>query len=1034
MPIIQFILVTQKIMCAKRTDALLALEKLGKPVFAVILGAFLSISHVNAEDVILRHSFAGNISFELTGNTLRSSRNTCRAINGGSSSGTISLPNNSTIKAAYLYWSGSGEVDNQVTFNRQSVNSDVSYIEVFDSRNYFSAKADVTHLVSSSRSTRYTVSGVTFDGSQSYCGTKGAYAGWALAVIYENTDEPLRVINVFDGFKSFWGEHFSLVPNNFVIAANPATLGGKHAHITWEGDESNSQSKNGEIESLTFENNNLTDNNNPSNNQFNGYSNVTGSTSGVDIDEYLIGHLLSAGDTSVHTRYSSGQDAVFLSAELISVPNEPVADLMIQQSGPSHFIRGQTNNVNLVLENRGPNNASSNSQVTITLPTGVSLSTFSGANWNCSETTNTLSCNYLTSIANGTTSTSLQVTLNVAATSADSINLVATVTGIEFDNILSNNTSSQNYAVLSADLTNSSKTVADINGGNVQPGDTLRYQINLTESQGIAASSISVTDHLPEFISSFNIVSLPSGASFSSDSSPAGNNGTGLITFSDIDINPNSTVAIVIDAVIKVPVANDSEITNTATIRGTGITDILISSPTVYLSQPIDPATGNKPLYLHQASSLSRLQPTSSTYTALTDLAESTWIISPAFQKTFKFSGSTVNTYLFLQNNDTYGSWGHEVTLTLLHNGTSIGSVQRNITVPSTGITTDSVALFEFSIPLPNQPIIQTGDTLAIKIHNNSDYSQDSLHVYSIDPDINITDSVSPFSLVSLPAATVINVDEISVIDSLSSQAILQASPSQALTIEAQVSDPFGSFDISSAAISIKDSNGVIIVNQQVMSLQSDSGIAEKVFQYSYSLPADASIGDWEISVTAYEGVENEISHRSEFLLNVITPLPTINIKKSVSIFSDPVHGESSSGNYSKALPGAVLTYTLEAANTGLGAAQNNSIWISDSIPSSTYMLVKDFDGIPGTGPISEQLSPSPSGLSYNFISLGSESDDIEFSNNNGTNYSYSPIPDSEGIDKNITHFRINPKGSFLAPSGTETATQFTLKFRVQLQ
>jgi hypothetical protein len=165
------------------------------------------------------------MSFELTGNSLRSSRNTCTGISGGSSSGTIKLPNNSVITAAYLYWSGSGGIDTQVTFIGQavnSVNSDTTYIETFDSRNYFSAKADVTHLVSNSRSTRYTVSGVTFDGSSAYCNTKGAYAGWALAVIYESSTEPLRVINVFDGFKSFWGEHFSLIPNNFVIAPNPS--------------------------------------------------------------------------------------------------------------------------------------------------------------------------------------------------------------------------------------------------------------------------------------------------------------------------------------------------------------------------------------------------------------------------------------------------------------------------------------------------------------------------------------------------------------------------------------------------------------------------------------------------------------------------------------------------------------------------------------------------------------------------------------------------------------------------------------------
>jgi hypothetical protein len=97
-------------------------------------------------------------------------------------------------------------------------------------------------------------------------------------------------------------------------------------------------------------------------------------------------------------------------------------------------------------------------------------------------------------------------------------------------------------------------------------------------------------------------------------------------------------------------------------------------------------------------------------------------------------------------------------------------------------------------------------------------------------------------------------------------------------------------------------------------------------------------------------------------------------------------------------------------------------------------MSVSDFDGTSGVGPVVQQNDSSPSGLSYNFTSLNSTSDDIEFSDNNGSNFSYSPVPDSEGIDKNITHFRINPKGIFQAPTAGESATQFTIKFRVQLQ
>lgn len=1008
------------------------LELFGKHLIAGFIAIFVINFSAHAENVILRHSFAGNISFELTGNTLRDASNTCLPISGGQSFGSISLPSNATIKAAYLYWSGSGTSDNQVSLNGQTVTSQWSYTETFDGRAYFSEKADVTSLVSNT-STSYRVSGLTFNGTNTYCRTEGAYAGWALGIIFEHSAEPLRVVNVFDGFKNFWGSQFVLIPNNFIIADDPAGKKGKHAHITWEGDANNSQSRNNFTESLQFENINLTDGNNPSNNQFNGFSNVVGTaTSGVDIDEYQIGNLLRAGDTSVHTRYSSGQDAVFLTAEFISVPNEPVADLSIQQSGLTNIVRSGPNTINFTVTNKGPNIASSNTQVTLPLPEGLSFNSVAGNQWNCSEAAREITCNYLNTIAKNASASSLSITFTAANATANSVSLSATVTGIKFDNILSNNTHSQTYNVISADLSNSKKTVIDLNGGNVQAGDTLRYTIDLIETNGVSISGITLKDNLPSNISSFNVISIPTGANNNSQPSPAGNNSAGLVSISNIAIAANTTASIIIDATISSSTPTNTAITNTAIISSTGVADINIDSATIYISKPANPASGNKPLYLRQTSNLSRIQPTSSAYNTLADLAEKTYVINPAFQQEFQFSDSTVSAYLFLQNSYTSRSWPHSVTVTLLHNNQAIGNVQRDITVPSRGVNGNNVALFEFSIPLSNTPVINTGDTLALKVFNNSTYDEDSLRIYSIDPNPNASDSVSPYSLVSLPAATVINVDQISIIKD--TQKITEASPSDDIIIQAEVSDPFGSFDIRAANISIKDSQGDEVIVQQAMSVLSDSSNAKKTFQFSYNLPADATLGDWKISVTAFEGVENEIDHTSDSILKITALLPNITITKTVDVFSDPVHGENSNNNFSKALPGAILTYTVTAINTGPGIAQNNSIWISDVVPTHTFLTVSDFDGIAGTGPISQQSNASPSGLNYNFNSLASTTDDIEFSNTNGSNFDYSPVADSDGIDKNITHFRINPKGIFQAPVAGESPTQFTIKFRVRLQ
>lgn len=1014
-----------------RTDAICRLMIMDKRLFAGILGFIFLAAFTNAENVILRHSFAGNISFELTGNTLRDSTNTCAAVSGGQSSGSISLPPNSTIKAAFLYWSGSGNIDSQIFLNGQTVNSESNYSVIFNSRNYFSAKANITHLISNNVFQSYSVSGVTFDGSSAYCNTGGAYAGWALAVIYEHVNEPLRVINVFDGFKNFWGERFSLVPNNFVIAHNPASKGGKHAHITWEGDEGNSHSRNGETESLTFEGHNLTDISNPLNNQFNGYSNVIGNTSGVDIDEYQIGSFLSAGASSVHTRYSSGQDAVFLTAELISVPNEAVADLSIQQSGPANIIRGQENTFNFTINNNGPSTAPANSQFSFTIPQGFSYVNNAHASWNCSVHNADLTCQYLNPIASSSTGTILSLTFSVdkAAGSNNSVTLSANITGLSFDNILSNNTTLASYIIIEPDITTSIKEVIDLNGGNVNPGDILRYNITINETAGIALNSLTLSDHIAAEFSDFEIISLPQNSIDNSLSAPNGNFNSGVIQINDINLPANGSQSIVYDVTLSTNLTAGSEIDNIAMLTSPATQDLAVNAPTVYSAQAITPSAGNKILYLHSLSSVNRpnqiMRRNRPTITSNRNIGrnnlDAIWTLAPSFQSQFEFNGSNISLNLCLQSNQNSNKT-HTMRIQLLHNATVIAdSNDLTLTIPSKNA---AIEQFFYSVPLSQQPIISAGETLKLRIVNVT--GEGGIRVYSRDG--------NDYCYVSIPAKTVINVDSISVIDNATGLAVNEINSGSDISIETVISDPFGSFDITEAELTATDSQGDNAINNLSMTVINNSDPATKTFSLSYTIPSNIPSGYWKFSVRAKEGEENTIDHSSDFMLLVNQALPDIKLEKSIEVFSDPIQGVSSTNIFSKALPGSILTYTIKAENTGLGVAENNSIWISDAIPDKTYMLVKDFNDISGQGPLIEQPINTSSGLSYQFITLDSSSDDIDFSDNNGLTFDYSPIADSEGIDQNITHFRINPKGTFQAPSAGESATQFTIKFRVQLQ
>jgi uncharacterized repeat protein (TIGR01451 family) len=1007
------------------------LTLLGKHLIAGLIAVFVINVSANAEDVILRHSFAGNISFELTGNTLRDSNNTCTAIFGGESSGSITLLNNSSIKAAYLYWSGSGAVDNTVILNGQSITSQTDYTEIFDGRTYFSSKADVTNIVSTTSAT-YRVSGLQFDGSNSYCATEGAYAGWALVIIFEHPGEALRVINVFDGFKSFWGSQFELIPNNFVIAPNPDIKKGKHAHITWEGDASNSQSRNNFTESLTFEGNNLTGIGNPSNNQFNGYSNVNSSinTSGVDIDEYQIGNFLSAGDTSVNTRYSSGQDAVFLTAEIISVPNEPVADLLIQQSGPANIIRGEENTFNFTVTNNGPNTAPQNSEFSLNIPQGFSYVNQTGNNWNCTTNNDDLSCIYNNQILSFTNSSTLSLTFIVDKTAGanDSINLTGFISGLLFDNILSNNSDQKSYLLKATDLTTSVKSVIDLNGGNVNAGDTLRYTISINENAGYGANNVSLTDHIDAVFSNYQVVSLPLNVTDNSLAAPNGNSNAGVVQIDDIFIAANSSEEIVIDATLSASLSSGSTIDNSALLSSIAFDDVTVTAQTLYTAQPIQSASGNKLLYLNSVRNVNRTsqimrrnRPTGQDYRNIgRNNKDGIWTLNPEFQSTFEFSSDTINFNLCLQSNQN-NNIQHGAQVQLLHNTTVIADSGRlNITLPNQNETPIQLPL---SLTLSQTPIIPAGDTLIFRLVNIT--GEGGIRVYS--------KVGSDFCYVSIPAKTVINVDSIAVIDN-SNNTVNEISAGSTVSIRSVVSDPFGSFDITSADLTATDPDGNTVFSAQTMSVFNDSGAATKTFNFDYVIPSTAKEGYWKFSVRAKEGEENTIDHTSDFMLLVNQALPNISLEKSVVVFSDPIHGINSANNFSKALPGSILTYTIKAENTGPGIAENNSIWISDAIPDKTFMLVKDFNNISGQGPLIEQPVNPTSGLSYQFITLNSNSDDIEFSENNGLDFDYSPTADSEGIDQNITHFRVNPNGIFQAPAAGESTNQFSIKFRVKLQ
>jgi hypothetical protein len=123
---------------------------------------------------------------------------------------------------------------------------------------------------------------------------------------------------------------------------------------------------------------------------------------------------------------------------------------------------------------------------------------------------------------------------------------------------------------------------------------------------------------------------------------------------------------------------------------------------------------------------------------------------------------------------------------------------------------------------------------------------------------------------------------------------------------------------------------------------------------------------------------------------------------KSVTIVSDPVNGTTNP----KAIPGALVNYTISVTNTGNLTVTAGSIFIDDPLPSTiTFNNGIAVGFINGT--------PS-SGLSFNLAT------DVKFSNLAATPTSFTACTytPTAGFDANVKHVCVRPSGTMAAGTG----------------
>jgi hypothetical protein len=182
-------------------------------------------------------------------------------------------------------------------------------------------------------------------------------------------------------------------------------------------------------------------------------------------------------------------------------------------------------------------------------------------------------------------------------------------------------------------------------------------------------------------------------------------------------------------------------------------------------------------------------------------------------------------------------------------------------------------------------------------------------------------------------------------------------------------------------------------------------------------------------SLAQFASKENgTVANRPQLIITTALIQPAFTMVKSSALLSDPYNNAVNP----KAIPGAVTTYTVNVSNSTAGTADTGTTIVRDAVPATMILYVGDVGAV-GSGPVAFTNGALTSGLVYIYTSLASITDSLSFSNNGGTTFVYTPVPDANGYDAAVTNFRVNPTGIFAGKTGA-TAPSFQIQLRMKVK
>ncbi len=840
---------------------------------------------------------------------------------------------------------------------------------------FFGARRDVSSIVTGPGAYTLSGMVVHLE-SQGRPPTGTCLGAWALVVVFEDPNvSNVRVINLFDGFKDFKESTFDLQPRNFVVGSASPTGKMTHMSYEGDESLTGTENFQIQVGTggFTVKTNGFNPSNNQYNSTVTGPDVFDVNNSyGFDLDTYDISSDLSgqADAFDATTRYNSGQDLVLLMAEIFSVDNKALADIEITLNdvglfnqnttdGAQYIISVQNNGDGLSLISTG--HATGYIHVYDDLPTGIdidSLGDLTAPGWDCSATnlaTNEVRCSYNLSTLSGgqmdrnTSLPDITITADVLAPGSPVTNrayasLCATAidTCTTFDekhtdadqfdqknffedfedlfDVLSKSSTNNNVSSVTtpiivgspSDLSTSTKTVVDLNGGTVDPGDILEYTITLNETNNVAATGVDISDTIDTDLISFSYQSTTCGGT------AATNYSFGVFTITGLTVPANGSCTVVFRDTIRPSASAGTQINNTADIFNGNGTDGTAVAPTQLVAGT---AVGSKILYLDQLNvgtrKLTRVQPSSDTSITLTASNQTrTMLLNPLLAKDLDVSAGVLPVNVWIQAATT-GNYTIRARIRSNTTGDNVLIGEQTMTNVAMTAGLANAQLFPFQLNIASAITnFDAGENIALEIRNSST----SAGTITLHSELQNIDST-----VGLAAEDVINVDDISFYYDVGRTneivtGVDTITAGETIYIEATISDPFGFADITDARLTLIDPN---IANQltNVAMTQASNTTSTKTYTYAYVTPAAASIdpGVWVAQVTGYEGTEGTVTHTDADSFETVAP--EIDVDYTVDVLTSD--------------PSGLLTYTITITNGGA----STTLDISQAVPAGTNNL-----------------------------------------------------------------------------------------------